>query len=158
MLFLPVRPSLSVQASWPKLTPMTAAHMSPRIRKSTDAIAMLGGEMAIVSVHPRLNELPPVICFCSCSRSSWRIGQLRRTTSTFSRRASAHTPVIVIAQHSRTHEALLKPLLSMSWWMSGTSRPARWKVLRSISRTARATFLTETPAEASRFFGLCALL
>eukprot|EP00964_Phaeocystis_antarctica_P156381 scaffold126000_cov75-Phaeocystis_antarctica.AAC.1 len=50
--FLPCRPSLRPTVSPPKLTPMSAALMSPSTRKRIDVSVIDGGEMAIVSVQP----------------------------------------------------------------------------------------------------------
>jgi hypothetical protein len=52
-LFLPARPSLRLTVSPPKETPTMAALRSPRMRKRIEAIVIDGGEIAIVSVHPR---------------------------------------------------------------------------------------------------------
>jgi len=112
--------------------------------------------MAMASVHPRLKELPPVSLFFSSSRRMRAIGQFLRTTSTRSRAKSAVTPMTVMAQQSRAQLELVTPLRRRSWCVSGTSSPAMWKVLRSISRTALATLRPATPMAAINFFGDCA--
>ena len=153
--FLPSRPSLSDTVSLPKETPTTAALRSPRTRKSTAAIAIDGGAIAIVSVQPSARKHEPVSRSFSFSRSKCCSGQWRRTNAgPYTRARSSEQPVAVIAQHSATHSSLLQPRCSRTWCVSGTSSVHRWKTLRSISCIVRFTRFTWTPHALTKSDGL----
>ena len=86
-------------------------------------------------------------CLCSWSLRMERSGQWAATKDECSRSQSMLVPTIVIVQQMRMQSPLLNPFRSSSSCTSGTSRPARWKPLRWISRTERATLRNETPQD-----------
>ena len=152
--FLPSRPSLSDTVSLPKETPTTAALRSPRTRKSTAAIAIDGGAIAIVSVQPSARKHEPVSRSFSFLEQMLQRPVAPHERGPYTRARSSEQPVAVIAQHSATHSSLLQPRCSRTWCVSGTSSVHRWKTLRSISCIVRFTRFTWTPHALTKSDGL----
>ena len=81
-------------------------------------------------------------------------GQFAATKGTCSRAKSHAPPTAAMVTTIWTQKRFDTLWLSKIWWISGTSSPAMWNVLRSISRAALATFRMLTPHALSRSFGL----
>mmetsp|Transcript_9085 Transcript_9085/g.21738 ORF Transcript_9085/g.21738 Transcript_9085/m.21738 type:complete len:202 (-) Transcript_9085:290-895(-) len=99
MLFFPSRPIFLIfNTSPPKLRPISAALMSPRIRNKIDVMATDGANIHIDTVQPSEKKAPPQRVFCSFSLKIWPRGQLRRTKSIWVRAKSMLTPTMVMVQ------------------------------------------------------------